>query len=127
MYSLEKDGRIYILAPLTPKQVYEDQIQLKKSYEEEHSDSPKVEEKAEQHGENVRKSENKVSHELETKGDKFLALRKLGEGHNQKEKKKEAESGEKMTGEKKEKVRKQESGEKMTGEKKEKVRKQERP
>ena len=88
MYSLEKDGRIYILAPLTPKQVYEDQIQLKKSYEEEHSDSPKVEEKAEQHGENVRKSENKVSHELETKGDKFLALRKLGEGHDQKEKKK---------------------------------------
>jgi hypothetical protein len=35
MYSLEKDGRIYTLAPLTPKQVYEDQIQLKKSYEEE--------------------------------------------------------------------------------------------
>jgi hypothetical protein len=107
--------------------VYEDQIQLKKSYEEEHSDSPKVEEKAEQHGENVRKSENKVSHELETKGDKFLALRKLGEGHDQKEKKRKAENGEKMTGEKKEKVRKQESGEKMTGEKKEKVRKQERP
>jgi hypothetical protein len=127
MYSLEKDSRIYILAPLTPKQVYEDQIQLKKSYEEEHSDSPKVEEKAEQHGENVRKSENKVSHELETKGDKFLALRKLGEGHDQKEKKRKAENGEKMTGEKKEKVRKQESREKMTGEKKEKVRKQERP
>jgi hypothetical protein len=25
-YSWEKDGRIYTLAPLTPKQVYEDQI-----------------------------------------------------------------------------------------------------
>jgi len=59
MYSLEKDGRIYTLAPLTPKQAYEDQIQLKKSYEEEHSDSAKVEEQVEQHGENVRKSEIK--------------------------------------------------------------------
>ena len=83
MYSLEKD-RIYTLAPLTPKQVYEDQIQLKKSYEEEHSALAKVEEQVEQHSENVSKSENKVSHELKTKGDKVLALRKLGEGHNQK-------------------------------------------
>jgi hypothetical protein len=55
---------------------------LKKSYEEDHSDSAKVEEQAEQHGENVRKSEIKVSHELKTKGDKVLALRKLGEGHS---------------------------------------------
>jgi hypothetical protein len=66
-YSLEKDDRIYTLAPLTPKQVYQNQIQLKKSYEEEHLDSTKVEEQAKQHGENVRKSENKVSHELKTK------------------------------------------------------------
>jgi hypothetical protein len=36
----------------------------------------------------VRKSENKVSHELKTKGDKVSAFRKLGEGHDQKEKKK---------------------------------------
>jgi hypothetical protein len=84
---LEKDGRIYTLAPLTPKQVYEDQIQLNKSYEEEHSTLGKVEEEAEQHGENVRKSVNKVSHELKTKGDKVSALKKLGEGHDQKEKK----------------------------------------
>jgi len=83
---LEKDGRIYTLTPLTPKQVYEDQIQLKKSYEE-HSDSVKAEEQVEQHGENVRKSENKVSHELKTKGDKFSAFRKLREGHGQKQKK----------------------------------------
>ncbi|XP_052303628.1 uncharacterized protein LOC127904385 [Populus trichocarpa] len=61
-YSLEKDGRIYTLAPLTPKQVYEDPIQLKKSYEEEHSALAKVEEQAEQHGENVRKSENKEAY-----------------------------------------------------------------
>jgi hypothetical protein len=53
---LEKDGRIYTLIPLTPKQMYEDQIQLKKSYEEEHSDSIKVEEQVEQHGENMTKS-----------------------------------------------------------------------
>jgi hypothetical protein len=86
MYSLEKDGRIYTLALLTPKQVYEDKIQLKKSYEEEHSDSAKVEEQAKQYGENVKKSENKVSHELKTEGDKVSALRKLGEGHDQKEK-----------------------------------------
>jgi hypothetical protein len=46
-----------------------------------------VEEQTEQHGENVRKSENKVSHELKTKEDKISALRKLGEGHDQKEKK----------------------------------------
>ena len=46
-----------------------------------------MEDQAEQHGENVRKSENKVSHELKTKGDKVSALRKLGEGHSQKEKK----------------------------------------
>ena len=84
---MEKDGRIYTLAPLTPKQVYEDQIQLNKSYEEEHSTLGKVEEEAEQHGENVRKSVNKVSHELKTKGDKVSALKKLGEGHGQKEKK----------------------------------------
>jgi len=86
-YSLEKDCRIYTLASLTPKQVCEDQIQLKKSYEEEHSDSAKVEEQAKQHGENVMKSENKVSHEMKTKGDKVSALRKLGECHSQKEKK----------------------------------------
>jgi len=59
-YSLEKDGRIYTLAPLTPNQVYKDQIQLKKSYEEEHSALAKVDEQAEQHCENVRKSENQV-------------------------------------------------------------------
>jgi len=45
-----------------------------------------VKEQAEQHGENVRKSENKVSHELKTKEDKVSALRKLGEGHGQKRK-----------------------------------------
>ena len=44
MYSLEKDERIYIFAPLSPKQVYEDQIQLKKGYEEEQHVSDKVEE-----------------------------------------------------------------------------------
>jgi uncharacterized protein (DUF4415 family) len=66
--------------------VYEDQIPLKKSYEEEHSDSAKVEEQVEQHGENVRKSENKVSYELKIKRDKVLALRNLGEGHEKKRK-----------------------------------------
>jgi hypothetical protein len=64
--------------------VYEDQIQLKKSYEEEHSTLAKVKEQAEQHGENMSKSENKVSHELKTKGDNVSALRKLGEGHDKK-------------------------------------------
>jgi hypothetical protein len=64
--------------------VYEDQIQLNKSYEEEHSTLGKVEKEVEQHGENVRKSVNKVSHELKTKGDKVSALKKLGEGHGQK-------------------------------------------
>jgi len=108
-YSLEKDGRIYTLAPLTPKQVYEDPIQLKKSYEEEHSALAKVEEQAEQHGENVRKSENKVSHELKTKGDKVSAFRKLGKAHDKKEKnRREDESGEK-----KERVRKEECVEKV--------------
>ena len=82
-YSLEKDGRIYTLAPPTPKQVYENQIQLKKSYEE-HSALAKFEEQAKQHGDNVKKSENKASDELKTKGDKVLALGKLGEGHVQK-------------------------------------------
>jgi len=72
-----------------------------------------MEEQVEQHGENVRKSENKVSHELKTKGDKVSSLRKLGEGHNQKEKKnrKEVESGEKKV-----RVRKEECVEK-SGEK----------
>jgi len=51
-----------------------------------------MEEQVEQHGENVRKSENKVSHELKTKGDKVSSLRKLGEGHNRKEKKIERRS-----------------------------------
>jgi hypothetical protein len=38
------EGRIYTLAPLSPKQVYEDQIQLKKGYEEEQHVLSKVEE-----------------------------------------------------------------------------------
>jgi hypothetical protein len=68
MYSLEKDGRIYTLAPLSPKQVYEDQIQLKKGYEEkqhvsakveEQKDSAKMEKQAEQYSEDVRKREKK--------------------------------------------------------------------
>jgi hypothetical protein len=44
-----------------------------------------VEEQAEQHGENVRKSENKVSHELKIKRDEVLALEKLEEGHGKKQ------------------------------------------
>ena len=65
--------------------MYEHQIQLKKSYEEEHSDSAKMEEQTEQHGENVRKIENKVSHELKIKRDEVLALEKLEEGHGKKQ------------------------------------------
>jgi hypothetical protein len=103
--------------------VYEDQIQLKTGYEEEQhvsakaeeqKDSAKMEKQAEQHGEDVRKREKKVSHELKTKGNKVLALRTLGEGHSQEQKsKKKAESGEKMSGEKKERVRKEEFVEKV--------------
>jgi len=110
-YSLEKDESIYTLAPLSPKQVYEDQIQLKKGYEEEQHVSAKVEEQkvlakmekqTEQHGEDVRKREKKVSHELKTEGNKVSTLRTLGEGHGQEQKnEKKAESGEK-----KERVRK---------------------
>ena len=58
---------------------------MKKSYEEEHSDSAKMEEQVEQHGENVRKIENKVSHELKIKRDEVLALEKLEEGHGKKQ------------------------------------------
>jgi hypothetical protein len=59
---------------------------------------------AEQHGEDVRSKEKKVSHELKTKGNKVSALRTLGEGHSQEQKnEKKAESGEK-----KERVRKKE-------------------
>jgi len=122
-YSLQKDRRIYTLALLLPKQVYKDQIQLKKGYEEEQHVSAKVEEQkdlakmekqAEQHGEDVRKREKKVSHELKIKGNKVSALRTLGEGHGQKQKdEKKAESGEKMSGENKEKVRKEECVEKV--------------
>jgi hypothetical protein len=55
-----------------------------------------------------------VSHELKTKGDKVSVCRKLGEGHNQKEKsRREAKSGEKMGGEKKKMVRKEECVEKV--------------
>jgi hypothetical protein len=103
--------------------VNEDQIQLKKGYEEEQHVSAKMEEQkdlakmekqAEQHGEDVRKREKKVSHELKTKRNKVSALRTLGEGHGQKKKdEKKAESGEKMSGEKKERVRKEECVEKV--------------
>ena len=44
-----------------------------------------MEEQAEQHGENVRKIENKVSHELKIKKDKVSTLRKLEEGHGKKQ------------------------------------------
>jgi muconolactone delta-isomerase len=72
--------------------VYKNQIQLKKGYEEEQhvsakveeqKDSAKMEKQAEQHGENVRKREKKMSHELKTKGNKVSILRKLGEYHGQ--------------------------------------------
>jgi muconolactone delta-isomerase len=72
-------------------------------------DLAKMEKQAEQHGEDVRKREKKVSHELKTKGNKVSALRTLGEGHGQKQKdEKKAESGEK-----KERVRKEECVEKV--------------
>jgi hypothetical protein len=87
-YSLEKDGRIYTLAPLSLKQVYEDQIQLKKGYEEDQHVSAKMEKQVEQHGKDVRKREKKVSHELTAKGNKVSALRTLGEGHGQEQKNK---------------------------------------
>jgi hypothetical protein len=32
-YFLEKDGRVYTLAPLSPKQVYEEQMRLKKDFD----------------------------------------------------------------------------------------------
>jgi len=47
MYSLEKDGRIYTLVSLSPKQVYEDQLQLKKGYEEKQYVSAKIEKQVE--------------------------------------------------------------------------------
>jgi uncharacterized Rmd1/YagE family protein len=91
--------------------VNEDQIQLKKGYEEkqhvsakmeEQKDLAKMEKQVEQHGEDVRKREKKVSHELKTKRNKVSALKTLGEGHGQKQNdEKKAESGEKMSGEKK--------------------------
>jgi len=65
----------------------------------EQKDLAKMEKQAEQHGEDVRKREKKVSHELKKKGNKVLALRTLGEGHGQKQKdEKKAESGEKISG-----------------------------
>ena len=68
-----------------------------------------MEKQAEQHGENVRKREKKVSHELKTKGNKVSALRTFGEGHDQEQKnEKNVESGEK-----KERVRKEECVEKV--------------
>jgi histidinol dehydrogenase len=98
--------------------VYEDQIQLKKGYEEEQHVLAKVEEQnnlakmkkqVEQHSEDVRKRVKKVSHELKTKGNKVLALRTLGEGYDQEHKnKKKVESREK-----KERVRKEECVEKV--------------
>jgi hypothetical protein len=47
MYSLETDGRIYTLVSLSSKQVYEDQLQLKKGYEEEQHVSAKMEKQVE--------------------------------------------------------------------------------
>ena len=79
------EGRIYTLAPLSPKQVYEDQIQLKKGYEEEQHVSAKVEEQkdlakmekqVEQHGEDVRKrGKKKWVMSWKQKGTKFQPSR----------------------------------------------------
>ena len=72
-----------------------------------------MEKQVEQHGEDVRKREKKVSHELKTKEKKVLIFRTLEESHGQEQKnEKKAESGEKMGGEKKERVRKEECVEK---------------
>ena len=54
-----------------------------------------------------------MSHELKTKGDKVSALRKLGEGYGEKKNRREAESGEKISGKKKERVIKEECVEKV--------------
>ena len=92
-YSLEKDERIYTLAPLSPKQVYEDQIQLKKGYDLwgratcfGQSGGTK------RFGQNGKtcwttwwgceEERKKVSHELKIKGNKVSTLRTLREGHN---------------------------------------------
>jgi hypothetical protein len=68
-----------------------------------------MEKQVKQHGEDVRKREKQVSHELKTKGNKVSTLRTLRESHDQEQKdQRKAESGEKMSGEKKERVRKEE-------------------
>jgi hypothetical protein len=74
---------------------------------EEQKNSAKMKKQVEQHGEDVRKREKKVSHELKTKRNKVLALKTLRKGHGQEQKnQRKVESGEKMSGEKKERVRK---------------------
>ena len=46
-----------------------------------------MEKQVKQHSEDVRKRENKVSHELKTKGNKVSTFRTLREGHNHEQKK----------------------------------------
>jgi hypothetical protein len=54
---LEKDGRTYTLAPLTPKQVIEDELKLKQKVTFESIQTKN-------HGKIMRKNENKMSLEL---------------------------------------------------------------
>jgi hypothetical protein len=54
-YTLEKDGKIYILVSLLPRQVYKDQLKINRVEEVE-------QEFMKNNSEDVRLSENKVSH-----------------------------------------------------------------
>ena len=57
-YSLVKDGRTFTLAPLTPKEVYEDQMRLRLAEEE----KSKL---LQNHGEDEKVAENKQNHDRE--------------------------------------------------------------
>lgn len=76
-YTLEKDGKTYTLTSLSLKQVYIDQLNLKKRKKNEQTS-------LQNNGKDMRLSKNKVSHECETPKDKVLAIKDKFEVFSQK-------------------------------------------
>jgi len=100
-HTLEKYGKTYTLTSLSFKQVYIDQLNLKKAKKKTEQTS------LQNNGEDMRLSKNKVSHECETPKDKVLAIKDKFEVFSQKQNRKVE------CGEKKERVRKEKCVEKI--------------
>jgi len=75
MYNFVKDGKTFMLAPLTPKQIYEDQLKLKSEIEQKRNsekENREVPENKEKRVEPREKKRKRTSREKRKGKDEFL-------------------------------------------------------